>query len=61
MSKAIGRRAAIRRSIKNQEERQRILAQIPDGPPTCHDLAPLEPSNAVRDEGAAAGRSLRAD
>ncbi len=28
-------------SIKSQDERQRILAQIPDGSPTCHDLAAL--------------------
>ena len=29
-------------SITSDEERQRILAQIPDGPPICHDLSVLE-------------------
>ena len=30
----------------SEEERQRILAQIPDGPPTRHDLTPLRSPSA---------------
>ncbi len=33
-------------SITSEEERQRILAQIPDGPPTRHDLTPLRSPSA---------------
>ena len=32
-------------SIKSEDERARILAQIPDGPPICHDLSVLQPRN----------------
>ena len=33
-------------SVTSEEERQRILAQIPDGPPTRHDLTPLRSPSA---------------